>query len=231
MALYVIGDLHLPLGRDKPMDIFGGRWENYTEKLLKGFNATLTDGDVCVICGDISWAMDLEEAAEDFIFIHRLPGKKIILKGNHDYWWSTAGKAKKFLAGLSIDSIDFLHNNYFEYGENAAICGTRGWFYDEERGGEHDEKMLARELGRLETSLKLAGSRDKYVFLHYPPVYGNYVCGGILDLLEKYGVLLCCAGHLHGRGLNTAFEGMLRGTRHIMVSADHLWFRPSKLLD
>jgi predicted phosphohydrolase len=211
------------------MDIFGGAWENYVEKLKNGF-AELDENDVCVICGDISWAMELEYAREDFKFISELPGKKIILKGNHDYWWSTAAKAKKMLGALGITSIDFLHNNFFPYGENAAVCGTRGWFYEAERGDGHDKKIMLREIARLETSLKLAGEREKYVFLHYPPKYGGYECAEILELFEKYGVKVCCAGHIHGGGLSRRFEGSHKGTRHYMVSADRVDFAPIKII-
>lgn len=229
MSLYAIGDLHLSLGSDKPMDVFGGRWENYVEKIKTGFEL-LTDDDVCVICGDLSWAMSLDGADEDFCFVAALPGKKIILKGNHDYWWQTASKANKKMQDLGIESICFLHNNSFEYGETAAICGTRGWFFEEEQGIEHDKKIIDREVGRLETSLKLAGERDKYVFLHYPPKYGDYECEPILQLLEAYNAKCCCAGHIHSHGLRLAYEGELGGVRHIMVSADHLGFVPKKIL-
>jgi predicted phosphohydrolase len=184
MSLFAIGDLHLSLGGDKPMDVFGGAWENYLNKLASGFSK-LTEDDVCVICGDISWAMNLDSAGEDFKFISSLPGKKIILKGNHDYWWSTATKAKQKMLELNIENIDFRHNNFFAYGEKTAICGTRGWFFEEEKGGEHDKKIMLRELIRLEASLNAAGERDKYVFLHYPPIYGSYECPQILELLEK----------------------------------------------
>ncbi len=230
MSLYAIGDLHLSIGCEKPMDVFGGRWENYVEKIRDGFGALMPD-DVCVLCGDVSWGMDLQSAAPDFAFIDALPGRKIILKGNHDYWWSTAAKAKGLLASMQLEGIDFLHNNCFFYGETAAICGTRGWFFEEEKGTAHDRKMLLRELGRLETSLKAAGDREKYVFLHYPPKYGHYECGEILDLLSQYGVKLCASGHLHGPALKLAFEGESRGVRFLTVSADHLGFEPKKLLD
>lgn len=230
MSLYAIGDLHLSLAAEKPMDVFGGCWENYVEKIKEGFSA-LKPEDVCVLCGDLSWSIDLPGAAEDFCFVGRLPGRKIVLKGNHDYWWSTATKARNFLAGLGVENIDFLHNNFFPYGDDAAICGTRGWFYEEEKGGEHDRKMMLRELGRLETSLAAAGEREKYVFLHYPPKYGRYECPELLDLLEKYGVRLCAAGHIHGAGRRLAFQGELRGTRHLLVSADQVGFCPVKILD
>ena len=150
MALYAIGDTHLSLGSQKPMDIFGDKWENHAEKLKKGF-AGLKAEDVCVICGAISWGMGIEECREDFLFIHSLPGKKIILKGNHDYWWSTAAKARRFFNENGIDSIDILYNNCFQY-KGFALCGTRGWFYEEEKGGEHDKKIMRREILRLEAS-------------------------------------------------------------------------------
>ena len=152
MALYAIGDLHLSIGGDKPMDVFGGRWINYVEKLREGF-ASLGPEDVTVLCGDLSWGMSLEAAREDFLFIDRLPGRKVILKG--------------------IETIEILNNNCRWYGDT-ALCGTRGWFYEEERGGAHDKKIMLRELGRLETSLKCAGEREKLVFLHYPPKYACY---------------------------------------------------------
>ena len=230
MALYAIGDLHLSITTNKPMDIFGSRWENHTEKLKTAF-ALLSEIDTTVICGDLSWGMDLNEASEDFLFIDRLPGRKIILKGNHDYWWSTASKTKSFFSKNGITTIDILNNNCFFYEEDKAICGTRGWFYEEETGSEHDKKIMNRELLRLETSLKAAGERTKYVFLHYPPKYGAYVCTEIIELFEKYGVVMCCAGHIHGKSLQNIFEGNYRGVDYRMVSADHLNFGPIKILD
>ncbi|MEG0777578.1 MAG: metallophosphoesterase [Oscillospiraceae bacterium] len=229
MALYAIGDLHLSLSTNKPMDIFGSAWENHTEKLSQAFSA-LSDEDVTVLCGDLSWGMSLEEAKEDFLFVDRLPGKKIILKGNHDYWWTTVSKAKAFFENNGITTIDILNNNCFPYGEAAAICGTRGWFYEEETGSEHDKKIMNRELMRLEASLKAAGDREKYVFLHYPPKYANYVCEEILDLFEKYGVVSCCAGHIHGKGMRFAYEGSFRSVYHRLVSADHIAFTPQRIL-
>lgn len=229
MALYAIGDTHLSIGRDKPMDIFGGKWENHTEKLREGFSA-LTDGDVCVICGDLSWGVGMEETREDFRFIDSLPGKKIILKGNHDYWWSTAAKAKRFFAENGITTIDILHNNFFEYGEY-ALCGTRGWFFEEEKDGEHDRKVMRREIMRLEASLNAAGDRKKLVFLHYPPLYQHYMCPEILELLKKHEVRLCCYGHIHAKGCAYAFNGWRDGTEFKLVSADFVNFVPKKLIE
>ena len=228
MALYVIGDTHLSLNSDKPMDVFGGGWQGYVEKLLKGFEAVQPD-DTVVLCGDLSWGMSLEEAREDFAFLNQLPGRKLLLKGNHDYWWSTAAKARRFFAENGIDSIDVIHNNYYEYGEY-AICGTRGWFYEEEKGSEHDGKIMRREIMRLEASLKAAGDRKKLVFLHYPPIFLKYRCEEILELLKSYEVRLCCYGHIHGKGCDYAFNGWHNGTEFRLVSADFVNFIPRKLI-
>ena len=228
MSLYAIGDLHLSLGTDKPMDVFGGRWENYVEKIKEGFSV-LNDDDLTVICGDISWGMSMDETLEDFKFIDRLPGKKIILKGNHDYWWTTATKAKKFFAENDITTIDILHNNCFKY-ENIALCGTRGWFYEESKGNEHNKKVMNREIMRLDASLKAAGEGEKYVFMHYPPKYYNYECPEILELLRKYDVRRCIYGHIHGYGHARAFRGTHRGVSYELASADYLSFRPLRLI-
>lgn len=229
MALYAIGDLHLSLGGDKPMDVFGGRWVNYVEQIKDGFSE-LTDEDTTVLCGDVSWGMSIEGAREDFIFIDRLPGRKIVLKGNHDYWWSTAAKAKRFFKENGISTIEILNNNCCVYGD-LALCGTRGWFYEEERGTEHDRKIMMREIGRLETSLKAAGDSEKIVFLHYPPKYMNYECPEILKLLEEYGVKECFYGHIHGKGCYSAYQGMVNGAQFRLVSADYLFFKPYKVRD
>ena len=229
MSLFAIGDLHLSLGTDKPMDVFGPRWKNYVERIRQGF-AALGPEDVCVLCGDVSWAIDLEGALEDFRFIDALPGKKIVLKGNHDYWWTSRAKMDAFFEKNSISTVSILHNNFYPYGENAAICGTKGWFYEESRGTEHDKKLIDRELLRLEASLRAAGEREKYVFLHYPPKYGAYACPEILSLLRQYAVKVCCSGHLHADSLRMAFNGYWENTRHLCVSADGIDFRPCKIL-
>lgn len=229
MALYAIGDLHLSMGSDKPMDVFGERWANHTDKLREGF-AALNDEDVCVLCGDLSWAMGLDASAEDFRFIDALPGRKIVLKGNHDYWWSTASAAKRMFERNGIYSIEILYNNAFFY-RNYAICGTRGWFYEEETGAEHDKKIMRREIMRLEASLKAGGEQEKLVFLHYPPIFQRYRCQEILDLLREYRVSLCCYGHIHGKGCVSAFNGLREGTEFRLVSADFVNFSPVKLMD
>ena len=229
MALYAIGDLHLSLSGEKTMEVFGGRWLNYIEKIERGLSL-LRDDDVCVLCGDIAWGMSLEEAREAFLFLSRLPGRKIIVKGNHDFWWTTAAKAYRFFEENHIANIDILNNNSYVFGDY-ALCGTRGWFYEEEKGEEHDRKIMLREIGRLETSLRSAGEREKLVFLHYPPKYQGYECPEVLELLERYRVPLCCYGHIHGRGCASAYQGPCGPTELRLVSADYLDFYPLKISD
>ena len=229
MALYTIGDLHLSLGGDKPMDRFGEIWQNHPQKLIEGFR-DLNDDDLTVLCGDLSWAMSLAGAEEDFRFMDRLPGRKLILKGNHDYWWSTATKARSFFAEHGFETMEILHNNAHVYGD-FALCGTRGWFYEEDHGTEHDRKMMLCEVQRLETSLKAAGDREKIVFLHYPPVFQNYRCDEILRLLDEHRVRRCYYGHIHGKGIRLAFNGWIGCTEFRLVSADAVGFRPVKIQD
>lgn len=224
MALYAIGDLHLCLGADKPMDIFGGTWVGYMDKLRQGLSV-IGPEDTTVLLGDLSWSLDLAGAREDFSFINAIPGRKIILKGNHDYWWSTAAKFYRFCQENGFENQFILNNNHYEYAD-IAICGTRGWFYEEERSGQHDEKVFKRELIRLEASLQSAGEKQKIVFLHYPPKYKGYECPEILALLEKYGVRRCFYGHLHGASHGLAMEGIWNGIDFKMVSADCLDFEP-----
>ncbi len=229
MALYAIGDLHLCLGAPKPMDVFGGVWNGYMEKLRQGLSV-IGPEDTTVLMGDLSWALGLDEAEADFRFIDAIPGKKILLKGNHDYWWSTAAKFRAFCEKNGFSNQEILHNNCFFYGDY-AICGTRGWFFEEERSGQHDEKVFKRELIRLEASLKAAGDREKLVFLHYPPRYKGYVCPEILELLKQYGVRRCFYGHLHGGSHKLAQEGRWDGTEFRLLSADYLNFCPYKVID
>ena len=228
MSLFAMGDLHLSLGApEKSMEIFAGRWIGYTDKIRRGFSL-LKDEDVCVICGDFCWAMDLDCALPDFQFLHELPGKKILVKGNHDYWWTTAAKMNAFFSDHGLDSLSLLHNNCV-YWEDLALCGTRGWFYEEETGTEHDAKILRREVGRLETSLAAAGDREKIVFLHYPPLYQHYTCPEILETLSRYGVRECYYGHIHGKGAHAAFIGEADGVRFRLISGDFLDFFPWKV--
>ena len=224
MALYAIGDLHLSFEADKPMDVFGKAWVGYVDKLRSGLSC-VTEADTTVLLGDLSWSMDLARAREDFAFINAIPGRKIILKGNHDYWWTTASKFYQFCAEQSLSELYILNNNFYEYGET-AICGTRGWFFEEERGTAHDEKILNRELMRLESSLKAAGEREKICFLHYPPVYRGYRCQPILDLLHRYEVRQCWYGHLHSESHRLAVTGCYEGIDFRLVSGDYVNFTP-----
>ncbi len=228
MALYAIGDLHLCLGAPKPMDIFGGEWVGYMDKLKDGLSV-IQEEDTTVLLGDLSWALSLEEAKDDFAFINEIPGRKIILKGNHDYWWSTAAKFHKFCEENGFTNMEILNNNHFLYADY-AICGTRGWFYEEDRSAPGDEKVFRRELIRLESSLKSAGELQKIVFLHYPPYYKGYRCEEILQLLNKYEVRRCFYGHLHGPSHALALEGLWDGVDYRLVSADKISFCPVKVL-
>ncbi len=228
MALYTIGDLHLCLGAPKPMDVFGGAWVGYMDKLKEGLSV-IGPEDTTVLCGDLSWALGLENARADFAWINEIPGRKIILKGNHDYWWSTASKFYKFCEANGFSDQYILNNNCYEY-DGYAICGTRGWFFEEEKSGAHDTKVFKRELIRLETSLKAAGEKPKLVFLHYPPKYRGYECREILELLEKYEVRRCFYGHLHSDSHKLAVEGLWNGVEYKLVAADYTGFRPVKVL-
>ena len=227
MALYAIGDTHLSLSSGKPMDVFGGGWTGYVEKLKEGFSQIRPE-DTVVLCGDLSWAMGLEEAREDFAFLNALPGKKLLMKGNHDYWWNTAAKMERFFQENGFTTFQLLHNNCHFYGD-IALCGTRGWFYEEDREG-HGTKIFNRELIRLEASLKAGGEREKFCFLHYPPLYQGYRCEEILELLSRYGVKLCCYGHLHGYSHRLAVTGSQEGVEFRLVAADYVGFRPVRLL-
>ena len=228
MALYAIGDLHLCLSAQKPMDIFGGAWVGYMDKLKEGLSC-ITDADTTVLLGDLSWALSLQDAKEDFAWIDQIPGRKIILKGNHDYWWSTAAKFYKFCAENRFSNMCILNNNHYEY-EGYAICGTRGWFFEEDRSGEHDEKVFKRELIRLEASLQSAGTLPKLVFLHYPPRYKGYLCPEIISLMDKYEVRHCYYGHLHGASHGLAMQGLWDGIDYRMASADYLNFKPVSVI-
>lgn len=231
MALFTIADLHLACSVEKPMDVFGGRWQGYMEKIQRNWRAVVGAEDTVVVGGDFSWGIDFKQSLADFQYLARLPGRKILLKGNHDLWWNTAKKMNEFLAQNALTDIAFLHNNCFFYGD-IAICGTRGWFYEEDFKECHDEKIFRRELGRLETSLKLgrAGNPAEILcFLHYPPVYANFRCGEIIDLLHQYGVKRCIYGHLHSESRRWAVEGVQEGIEFRLVSGDHVDFMPQLL--
>jgi len=228
MALYAIGDLHLSLSTDKSMEIFGGAWQGYVQKLEASLSC-LQDGDTLVLAGDTSWGIDLQEAEADFRFLDRFPGRKLLVKGNHDYWWTTVSKMKNFFAEKEIRTLDFLHNNCAFYGDY-ALCGTRGWFLEEEQKS-HDAKILNRELLRLETSLKAADGHRILCFLHYPPLYQGYECPEVIRLLEQYRVERCYYGHLHGPTIRRAVEGLRGDVWYSLISADALDFCPKKICE
>lgn len=224
MSLFAIGDPHLSFSCDKPMDIFRG-WDDYVSRLEKNWNSVVTENDTVVVPGDISWAMGLTNAKKDFEFLNNLNGNKIILKGNHDYWWNTMTKMNSFLTENEFYSIKILHNNSYKIGD-FAVAGTRGWFYDDTC--EADKKVLLREAGRLQTSIneakKLGG--EVIVFLHYPPISATQKCDEILNVILENDIKRCYFGHLHGfvPPENTYLE--YEGVKFSLVSADKLNFCP-----
>lgn len=222
MSLFAIADTHLSFGTNKPMDTFEG-WQNYTEKLEKNWNNVVSNDDTVVIAGDISWAMNFNELVPDFEFINNLNGKKIILKGNHDYWWNTATKMKKFIEENGFNTISILHNNSFECG-GVSVCGSRGWLFDSEE--EQDEKVLNREVMRVKASLDSANCDEKIVFLHYPPITMNSECKEILQLLNSYGINSCYYGHLHGVAAKYSVDGSINNIKFKLISCDKLNFTP-----
>lgn len=225
MSLYAIADLHLSLGTDKPMDIFHG-WDNYLERLTANWKKLVADDDTVVIAGDISWAMKLTDCEKDFEYINSLPGQKILLKGNHDYWWDTVSKINRFLSEKKFDTIKVLFNNSYEV-DNYVLCGTRGWSIECEK--DEDIKILNRECGRLRLSLEDAEKSNKQpiVFLHYPPVYGNNVCREIIDILKEYNIKKCYYGHIHGSNMiKAALNGEFEGINFKLVSCDAVSFTP-----
>ncbi len=225
MALYAIADLHLSLGTDKPMDVFRG-WENYVERLEKNWRTLVTEEDTVVIAGDISWGMRLEETGKDFAFIESLPGKKLLLKGNHDYWWSTRNKIETFFAQKGFKTMQLVFNSAERVGD-ITVCGTRGWLYNAETA--EDKKIVARENGRLIASLNAAKALGgtPVVFLHYPPAYDTAQCRELLDTMQTYGVKECYYGHIHGNhAAKKAPLGEYGGIKMHLVSCDYIRFTP-----
>ena len=228
MALYAMGDLHLSLSGNKSMEVFGPAWENYVDRIGESLSR-LTEEDLLVLAGDTSWGMSLPEAEADFRFLEQFPCRKLLVKGNHDYWWTTVSKMNAFFREKGFHTFGFLHNNCAEYG-GWAVCGTRGWFLEENQK-PHNAKVLNRELMRLETSLQAAGEKPILCFLHYPPLYQGYECPEILALLAKYHVQQCCYGHLHGATIRRRIEGVRGETAFSLISGDHLGFVPKKICE
>ncbi len=228
MSLYAIADLHLSLSSGKPMNIFPG-WDNHVERLKMNWQATVSPDDTVVVPGDISWAINFDEAKADFDFINRLNGHKVIMKGNHDYWWNSMAKMNRFLEENGFDTITIVHNNYYPYGEY-GICGTRGWIKDTEEPA--DAKVLSREAGRLETSIKaaLADGKKPIVFLHYPPIFANDYNREILDVLFQYDIKTCYYGHLHGNAHRYAVCGEVDGINYQLIAGDFVQFCPKFIM-
>lgn len=222
MSLYAIADTHLSFGTNKPMDTFTG-WQNYTERLKKNWNNLVDADDYVVIAGDISWAMNFDQLYNDFKFINSLNGKKIIIKGNHDFWWNTLTKMNKFIAENGFDTISIMHNNSYDI-DKFSVCGSRGWFFDSDE--EQDEKVLNREVMRLKASIDSASCEEKIVFLHYPPITTNQNCEEILNLLKEKGIKNCYYGHLHGTAAKFAVDDVIDGIKFKLISADRLNFVP-----
>lgn len=241
MALFVLSDPHLAIRQaKKSMEAFGQRWQNYVSRIEKNWRAVVDECDTVVLPGDISWAMTLEGAREDFAFLHSLPGQKLIGKGNHDFFWTTASKMNSFFEQNGFDSLHILYNNAYLI-ENRIVCGTRGWFYDEKLQntvGEVDyDKIINREVGRLRLSLEAARKiqaeeltatgceREIIPFLHFPPVFGDFRCREFMDVLAEYGVRRCYYGHIHSE-LPQGHPDTVDGIRYILCAADHLRFTP-----
>lgn len=233
MALFAIGDLHLSLSVEKPMDIFSG-WHGYTERLCESWRSRITPEDTVVLAGDTSWGMTLDEALADLRLIDSLPGRqKLLLKGNHDYWWNSAGKMQNFFEANGLSTLKILHNNAYA-SDGFIICGSRGWIF--ENGQQHDDKIINREAGRIEASIK-AGEKltenesgcEKLLFLHYPPVFGAQELGVYLDIMRKYGISRCFYGHIHGAGHKIAMKGPYKGIDFTLISADFLKFSPVRI--
>ncbi len=225
MAIYAIADLHLSLGTNKPMDVFSG-WDNYVERLKNNWCKIVNEEDTVVIAGDISWAMKLEETETDFRFIHSLPGKKLLIKGNHDYWFSTMNKMNNYLFEKEFDSIRIIHNSFEAVGE-LGICGTRGWVYN---GTDcESEKIVKREANRLKVSIEEAikAGKEPLVFLHYPPVYDIYVCDEIMEILKQFDIKDCFFGHIHGKEASKkVILGDYEGIKMRLIACDYLDFMP-----
>ena len=234
MALFVIADLHLSSDGTKSMEKFGPRWTDYMQRLKKNWTAVVRPDDTVIIPGDISWSLKLEESLEDFRFLNSLPGKKLIGKGNHDFWWSTASKMKAFFAENELNTIDILYNNAYDMGD-CIVCGTRGWYVDEklQNGSTKDaeyNKIVSREAQRLKISLEEAkklqtNGEQILVFFHFPPVFNSFVCDEIVDILKEYGIKHCYFGHIHGVyniPRNTVYDGITFS----LISSDYCNFVP-----
>ncbi len=235
MSVYAIGDLHLSFHENKPMSIFGENWKGHEEKIKKDWINKVQENDLVVIPGDFSWSTYLKDTYEDFLYLNNLQGKKLLLKGNHDYWWTTVTSMRKFLEENNLNTIDFLYNTAYEF-EDYIIAGTRGWGQNEEA---EDKKLLNRELIRLELSLEEAtkirekNRKEIIVFLHYPPIISSNIANEeksqFVELMKKYDVKKCYYGHLHSISIKDAIEGEYFGINFKLVSADGINFKLWKI--
>ncbi len=231
MAIYAIGDLHLSLNNEKPMNIFGENWKKHEEKIRESWLETVNDEDLVLIPGDFSWKMHLKDMYEDFNYLNSMPGKKLLLKGNHDYWWETLAKMRKFINDNNFKNIDFVYNNSYEY-EDKIIVGTRGWALNDT---ENSEKMNHREEERLKLSiqdgLKYGDSKEIICMMHYPPIKKaeTLISSEYIEIMKMYNVKTCIYGHLHGKSHEEAFEGIYEGINFKLVSADYLGFKLYKV--
>ena len=230
MSLFVIADLHLALGvPEKSMDVFP-RWRGYTEKLSENWARLVRPEDTVILPGDISWAMDLEDAYADLAFIHALPGTKIIGKGNHDFWWATMRKLQNFVTEKELTTIRFLFNNAYLC-EGISVCGSRGWFFDAQEA-EDNAKVIAREAQRLRVSIEagLALGGTPAVFMHYPVIMDDKRVEPLTDVLKEYGITRCFFGHVHGDRTGRLADFTEDGVRFSLISSDFLDFTPKKVV-
>lgn len=240
MSIYAIGDLHLSLNKEKPMDIFGGNWKNHEQKIKENWKNTVQDTDLVILPGDFSWEMHLKDMYNDFAYLNELPGKKLLLKGNHDYWWTTLAKMREFLQENKFENIDFVYNNSYLF-EDKIIAGTRGWALNDT---ENSDKMNHREEERLKLSLQSGvdnfGDKEIICIMHYPPIIEenkndannqskNLKVSNYVQIMKEYNVKTCLYGHLHGESHKEAFEGIIEGINFKLVSSDYLDFKLYKI--
>ena len=240
MSIYAIGDLHLSLNKEKPMDIFGGNWKNHEQKIKENWKNTVQDTDLVILPGDFSWEMHLKDMYNDFAYLNELPGKKLLLKGNHDYWWTTLAKMREFLQENKFENIDFVYNNSYLF-EDKIIAGTRGWALNDT---ENSDKMIHREEERLKLSLQSGvdnfGDKEIICIMHYPPIIEenkndannqskNLKVSNYVQIMKEYNVKTCLYGHLHGESHKEAFEGIIEGINFKLVSSDYLDFNLYKV--
>lgn len=228
MSIFAISDLHLSLNGEKPMEVFGSHWDNYTERMAKQWNLVVQEEDLVLIPGDISWAMYLEDTVKDFTYLDRLNGQKLLLRGNHDYWWTTLNKMEKFVEEQEFQTLHFLKNTAFLWGDT-AICGTRGWTIPHSESMGEDRKIYERERQRLLLSLEAAKAHNPKRILtamHFPPLEKEELSSGFLEIMAEYGVEECVFGHLHASAHKAAPQGVIQGVKMRLVACDYLNFTP-----